>query len=190
MKRIPLAAFSAVLLCSALSGYPTVGPVAPALAQGRDVLAEDGLRLPRGHRYEQYDPHGAGYRTVRIGSVPGHVRQGVWIYDRTAQEWVSHPSVGVPNPRYAASGRDARRGDALSERDVLAQGALRLPRSHHYERYDRANASYESVRVSTVPGHVREGAWIYDRTAEEWVSHPSVGDLNPQYDASGRRSRR
>jgi hypothetical protein len=91
MKYILLAAFAAVFLFSGLT---------PALAQRGDVLVQDGLRLPRSHQYEQYNAENASYGVVRIGTVAAHVRQGAWIYDRTAQEWVSHPSVGTPNPQY------------------------------------------------------------------------------------------
>jgi len=109
MKHILLAAFTAVFLFSGLTGFPTVVTVTPALAQGGDVLVQDGLRLPRSHRYELYHPETGSYGTVRVNTVPRYVSQGTWIYDRTADEWVSHPSVGHPNPQYAASGRDSRR---------------------------------------------------------------------------------
>ena len=73
------------------------------------VAAQDGVWLPRSHRYEVYNPESASYGSVRIDTVPGYVRQGAWIYDRTAGVWVSHPSVGQPNPRYVASSYDFRR---------------------------------------------------------------------------------
>lgn len=82
------------------------------------VAAQDSLWLPRWHRYEVYNPESASYGSVRIDTVPGHVRQGTWIYDRTAGAWVSHPSVGRPNPQYTASGPDVRREELLGEREV------------------------------------------------------------------------
>ena len=109
MKRTLLAAFAAVFLFSGLTGFPTVVTVTPALAQGSDVLVQDGLRLPRSHQYELYNTENASYGTVKVETVPSYLKQGMWIYDRTAGAWVSHPSVGNPNPQYAASGRDFRR---------------------------------------------------------------------------------
>jgi hypothetical protein len=180
MRHILLASLAAVVL---FSGFT------PALAQGRDVLTQDGLRLPRSHQYEQYNRESGSYGVVRIGSVPEYVRQGAWIYDRTAQEWVSHPSVGTPNPYYVVGGRDSRREGPEPDRGVLTQDGLRLPRSHQYEQYNAENGTYGVVRIGNVASYVRQGAWIYDRTADEWVSHPSVGTPNPQY-GSGRGYRR
>ena len=181
MKPTLLAAFVTVCVFSGLT---------PALAQRGDVLVQDGLRLPRSHHYELYNVENATYGTVRIGTVTDHVRQGSWIYDRTAGEWVSHPSVGTPSPRYGGSGRDFRREASPPDRGVLAQDGLRLPRSHQYEQYNPENASYGVVRIGTVADHVRQGTWIFDRTAEEWVSHPSVGTPNPRYGGFGRDRRR
>jgi hypothetical protein len=164
--------------------------VTPALAQGSDVLVQDGLRLPRSHQYELYNHENASYGIVRVETVPSYLKQGMWIYDRTAGAWVSHPSVGNPNPQYAASGRDFRREASASDQDVLVQDGLRLPRSHQYELYNTENASYGTVRIETVPSYLKQGMWIYDRTAGAWVSHPSVGNPNPQYAASGRDFRR
>ena len=81
----------------------------PPVAYYTNVPVQDSLRLPRSHRYELYNPENASYGVVRIGTVADHVRQGTWIFDRTAEEWVSHPSVGTPNPRYGGFGRDRRR---------------------------------------------------------------------------------
>jgi hypothetical protein len=118
MKRTLLAAFAAVFLFSGLTGFPNVVTVTPALAQGSDVLVQDGLRLPRSHQYELYNAENASYGTVRVDTVPSYVKQGAWIYDRTARAWVSHPSVGNPNPHYAASGRDFRREELLGQLEV------------------------------------------------------------------------
>jgi hypothetical protein len=144
-----------------------------------NVPVQDGLWLPRSHRYEVYKPQSASYGSVRVETVPSYVRQGSWIYDRTAGAWVSHPSVGQPNPQYVTYGRD-----------FPVQDSLRLPRSHRYEVYNPQSASYGSVRIDTVPGFVQQGSWIYDRTAGAWVSHPSVGQPNPRYVASGYDFRR
>ena len=118
MKRTLLAAFAAILSFSGLTGFPTVVPVTPARAQGSDVLVLDGLRLPRSHTYELYNPATRRSASVTVENVPRHVRQGSWIYDRTAGAWVSHPSVGTPNPQYTASGRDPRQEELLGQREV------------------------------------------------------------------------
>jgi hypothetical protein len=187
-----LAAFAAVSLFSGLTGFQTVVTITPALAWGSEVLLLDGLQLPRWHRYEQYNPETASYGSVRVDAVPSYVRQGTWIYDRTAEAWVAHPSVGQPNPQYVASGRDFRRGELLGQRrsEVLLLDGLQLPRWHRYERYNPETGSYETVPVDIVPSYVRQGTWIYDRTADAWVSHPAVGHPNPQYAAFGRDFRR
>ena len=145
MKRTRLAAFAAVFLFSGLTSFSPVATVTPALAQGSDVVVLDGLRLPRSHQYEVYNPENSTYGTVNLDTVPSHVRQGTWIYDRTARAWVSHPSVGNPNPQYVAGGREFRR-EAASDHDVLVQDALRLPRSHRYELYNPENSTYGTVR--------------------------------------------
>jgi len=178
--------------------HPSVGTPNPEYtASARDtrqgawrdeeVEVRDGLRLPRSHRYEVYIPATGSYQGVSIDTVPGHVGVGTSVYDRTADAWVSHPSVGKPNPLYAASGRGARLDDPRGQSgDVVVYGGLQLPRSHQYEQYNASSGSYGSVTIDTVPAHVQQGTWIYDRTADLWVSHPSVGQPNPQYTASGR----
>jgi hypothetical protein len=142
------------------------------------------------HQYEQYNRESGSYGVVRIGTVADHVRQGTWIYDRTADVWVSHPSVGTPNPQYVVGGRDFRREVSEPDRGVLTQDGLRLPRSHQYEQYNAENGTYGVVRIGNVASYVRQGTWIYDRTADVWVSHPSVGTPNPQYGVHGRNYRR
>ena len=129
MKHTLLALSAAFFLFAGCPGFPAVVTVTPALAQG-DVLVQDGLWLPRSHRYELYNPENAAYGPVPVDTVSSYVRQGRWIYDRTAEAWVSHPSVGQPNPQFVASRRDfrdARREELLgqlevdfrTERDVL-----------------------------------------------------------------------
>jgi hypothetical protein len=71
-----------------------------------------------------------------------------------------------------------------SSTDVLVEGGYRLPRSHTYEVYDGAQGTYGQVDVASVPGRLASGAWIYDRTAQVWVFHPSMGGKNPMYDAA------
>jgi outer membrane lipoprotein SlyB len=138
--------------------------------------AADGWRLPRSHRYETYEPATGGYTQVDVDSVPSRIAQGDWIFDRTANVWVHHPSVGN-NPQYVAAG-------VAGDSDALVQDGWRLPRAHRYETYDVNSARYTQVGVSDVPGRLARGEWIFDRTANAWVSHPSVG-RNPQYLASG-----
>jgi hypothetical protein len=84
---------------------PTViyTPPPPVVYYNTNVLVQDGLRLPLSHQYERYNQENASYGTVRVDIVPSYVRQGIWIYDRTAGAWVSHPSVGNPNLQYATS---------------------------------------------------------------------------------------
>jgi hypothetical protein len=65
--------------------------------------------------------------------------------------------------------------------DVLVEGGYRLPRSHQYQTYDAVQGSYVNVDVGSVPGRLAAGQPIYDRTAQVWVSHPSVGGMNPMY---------
>src|SRR5215813_11963941 len=188
MKHTLLALSAAFFLFAGCPGFPAVVTVTPALAQG-DVLTQDGLWLPRSHRYELYDQENAVYGPVPVDTVSSYVRQGRWIYDRTAEAWVSHPSVGQPNPQFVASRRDfrdARREAWASDQEMLVQGGLWLPRSHRYELYNPENAAYGPVPVNTVSSYVSQGRWIYDRTAEVWVSHPSVGQPNPQFVASRR----
>lgn len=109
MKHTLLAVSAALFLFSGFTGFPSVVTVAPVLAQGDDVLVQDGLWLPRSHRYELYNPENAVYGVVPIDTVSSYVREGRWIYDRTAEVWVSHPSVGTPNPQFVTSGREFHR---------------------------------------------------------------------------------
>ena len=190
MKHTLQAVSVALFLFSGCPGCSSVVTVTPALAQGGDVLVQDGLWLPRAHRYELYNPENATYGAVPVDTVSSYVRQGRWIYDRTAEAWVSHPSVGQPNPQFAASRREFRREAWARDHEVLVQDGLRLPRSHRYELYNPENAVYGAVPIDTVSSYVRQGRWIYDRTAEAWVSHPSVGTPNPQFVTSTRDSGR
>ena len=89
--------------------HPSVGNSNPRYgASGRDFRVQNRMRLPRSHQYELYNRESGSYGVVRVDTVPSYVHQGEWIYDRTGGAWVSHPSVGNPNPRYAVFGRDSR----------------------------------------------------------------------------------
>ena len=155
-----------------------IGP-GTAFAQS-DRQVRGALSLPRSHRYEVYESGTGNYVAVDVSSVPDRVARGDWVYDRTANAWVSHPSVGTPNPRYAASGADSfGRGSG----SVTYGTGLALPRDHKYELY--ANGTYQAVDVGSVASHVENKQEIYDRTAGAWVYRTSTG-LNPQYAGSGR----
>ena len=124
MKHTLLAVSAALFLFSGWTDFPAVVTVTPALAQGGDVLVQDGLRLPRSHRYELYNPENAVYGAVPVDTVSSYVSQGRWIYDRTAEAWVSHPSVGTPNPQFAAFGRDFHPQYSDSARDSRREELL------------------------------------------------------------------
>jgi hypothetical protein len=68
---------------------------------------------------------------------------------------------------------------------VAAQTAaeLALPGDHQYERYDPSAATYGKVNASQVPTLIQQKAWVYDRTAKDWVYRPAHG-LNPMYSSS------
>jgi len=72
---------------------------------------------------------------------------------------------------------------------VAAQTAaeLALPTDHQYERYDPSAATYGKVNASQVPTLIQQKAWVYDRTAKDWVYRPAHG-LNPMYSASASAS--
>jgi len=72
---------------------------------------------------------------------------------------------------------------AQSSADYIEEGGYRLPRSHQYQIYDGGNATYSNVDAASVPGRLAAGTPVYDRTAEMWVFHPSVGGKNPAYAA-------
>jgi hypothetical protein len=71
-----------------------------------------------------------------------------------------------------------------SSADAVVEGGYRLPRSHQYEVYDAAQGTYSAVDAASVPGRIAAGQWVYDRTAQLWVFHPSAGGKNPMYDAA------
>jgi outer membrane lipoprotein SlyB len=71
---------------------------------------------------------------------------------------------------------------ALTAPTAAQTGQLSLPSDHQYERYDPNAASYGKIDASQVPSLIQQKAWIYDRTAKDWVYRPSQG-LNPMYSA-------
>ena len=179
MKRLWLVVASATVLSVGFSGPSAdIGPGA-VFAQS-DRFVQGALSLPRNHRYEVYEPGSGNYTPVDVSSVPDRVARGDWVYDRTENVWVSHPSVGAPNPRFATSGSGSfGRGSS----NVTYGNGLALPRDHRYEVY--ANGSYQAVDVSSVASHVQNNQEVYDRTAGAWVYRSSTG-LNPQYAGGGR----
>jgi len=172
MKRVWLGVVASIVLSVGCSGPSTdIGP-GTTLGQ-RNHLIQGGLSLPRNHRYEVYERGTGNYTQVDVSSVPDRVAQGDWVYDRTENVWVSHPSVGAPNPRFATSAGTFGRGS-----DVTSETGLVLPRDHKYEVY--ANGAYQSVDVGSVASHVANKQEVYDRTAGAWVYRTSTG-LNQQY---------
>jgi hypothetical protein len=168
MKRALLAASAAVFLFSGLTGFPTVATVTPALAQTSDVLIQDGLLLPRSHKYERYNPENRSYRTVKVDAVARYAKQGTWVFDRTADVWVSHPSVGNPNPQYAASGRDSRR------EELLGQTEVNFKADHDVIKVGRDEGRFEKLRV------VVRGAPIQLRDMKITFADDSVFDAVSQ----------
>lgn len=129
-------------------------------------------RLPMGNRYEIYNPSSGSYTQVDAASVPGRLDAGEAIYDRTLGQWVQHPSVGGRNRAYLEGGTADTGG-------VLVHGDWRLPRGNRYEVYDATGTRYIPVDVTSVPGRLDRGELIYDRTAQKWVQHPSLGAASP-----------
>ncbi|HSE03000.1 MAG TPA: hypothetical protein VLK35_02505, partial [Methylomirabilota bacterium] len=97
---------------------------------------------------------------------------GDLVYDRTGGQWVQHPSVGGRNKAYLEGGAAAAGG-------MLVHGDWRLPRANRYETYDGASSRYVGVDTASVPGRLDRGEPIYDRTAKQWVQHPSLRGVSP-----------
>jgi hypothetical protein len=180
MKGTLLAAFATVSLSFSFIGFPTVVTVAPAFAQGSDVLVQGGLQLPRSHRYELYDRVNQSYTPVRVETVPSHVQQGAWIHDRTTGVWVAHPSVGEPNPQYVASGpgrdgpRDGRRDGRRGE-ELLGQRQVNFRADSDVIEVGRREGRFQKLRV------VVRGAPIELRDMKVTFGDDSV------FDASGKQ---
>lgn len=97
MKRLILLVFAIFALSTLI-----IAPAPPAVFAQGDYIEQGGYRLPRNHQYQIYDTTNATYSNVDAASVPGRLAAGTPVYDRTAEMWVFHPSVGGKNPAYAA----------------------------------------------------------------------------------------
>ena len=156
--------------------------LAPAWHSGEVVIG--GYRLPREHRFESPDASGK-YNVVKIDDVPTLIQQGRFVFDRTANVWIKNPN-GTTNPQYLASAagspatKETRSRDGDRDRDV--HGEYRLPRDHRYESPNAAG-KYEVVERRDVPALIKQGRFVFDRTAKEWVKNPN-GTMNPKYLAS------
>jgi outer membrane lipoprotein SlyB len=62
----------------------------------------------------------------------------------------------------------------------LTHGEWSVPADHQYEAYEQATGRYVPIQATQVPDQLQAGAWIYDRTDNLWLQHPSVGK-NPLY---------
>ncbi len=144
----------------------------PSSAAPASTLSYKDWRLPFGNRYEIYNPSSGGYTQVDVATVPGRLDAGEIIYDRTRAQWVQHPSVGGRNRAYLEGG-------AADTGGVLVHGDWRLPRANRYEVYDAGGSRYIAVDLTSVPGRLDRGEMIYDRTAQKWVQHPSLGGASP-----------
>jgi hypothetical protein len=156
--------------------------VAPSLAgawhSGEVVI--DGYRLPRDHRFESPDSN-SKYHVVNINDVPGLIKGGRFVFDRTGNVWIKHPN-GTMNPQYlaaASTGAPGVTGAPAATGDWVVIGEYRLPRDHRFETPD-ASGKYNVVNVNDVPGLIKSGRFVFDRTAKVWVKHPN-GTMNSQY---------
>ena len=163
----------------------------PVPMAGPDVLSEGRWRLPRSHHYELYNAQTGTFSKVEVAKVPALAEKGQPIYDRTDSIWVFQSERG-PNQRFLASTTPApavpptpaapappamttapspapQSGAAVAAVDVLSEGRWRLPRSHQYELYDTATATYGKVDVAKVPALAEKGQPIFDRTDRVWV---------------------
>ena len=75
--------------------------VASAFHNGEQVI--DGFRLPQNHRFESPDAKGK-YEVVDINQVPALIRQGRFVFDRTANTWIAKPGGGMNTTYLAAPG--------------------------------------------------------------------------------------
>jgi hypothetical protein len=105
---------------------------------------------------------------VDVSSVPARLDAGEVVYDRTREQWVQHPSVGGRNRAYLEGG-------AVDAGSVIVHGDWRLPRANRCEVYDAGGSRFIAVDTASVPGRLDRGEFIYDRTAQKWVQHPSLG---------------
>lgn len=145
---------------------------APAGSAAASTLSYKDWRLPFGNRYEIYNPSSGTYSQVDVSSVPARLDAGEVLYDRTREQWVQHPSVGGRNRAYLEGG-------AVDAGSVIVHGDWRLPRTNRYEVYDAGGSRYIAVDPASVPARLDRGEFIYDRTANKWVQHPSLGGSSP-----------
>ena len=145
---------------------------APSSGAPAATLSYKDWRLPLGNRYEIYNASSGSYTQVDVASVPSRLDAGEIVYDRTLGQWVQHPSVGGRNRAYLQGGTADTSG-------VLVHGDWRLPNGNRYEVYDAGGSRYVPVDVASVPGRLDRGEMIYDRTAQKWVQHPSLGGVSP-----------
>ena len=172
------------LMVAIVVAAPTL---APAWHSGEVVIG--GYRLPREHRFESPDASGK-YNVVKIDDVPTLIQQGKFVFDRTANVWIKNPN-GTTNPQYLASAaketpKETRSRDGDRDRDRDIHGEYRLPRDHRYESPNAAG-KYEVVERRDVPALIKQGRFVFDRTAKEWVKNPN-GTMNPKYLASAPAS--
>ena len=62
----------------------------------------------------------------------------------------------------------------------LTHGEWSIPSDHKYETYSPANGQYSALQPAQVLDQLQAGAWIYDRTDNQWLQHPNFGK-NPMY---------
>ena len=143
----------------------------PSTAQAASTLSYKDWRLPAGNRYEIYNPSSGAYTPVDMASLPGRLDAGEVIYDRTRDQWVQQPSVGGRNKAYLEGG--------AADTSILVHGDWRLPRANRYETYEAGTGRYAVVDTASLPARLDRGELIYDRTADKWVQHPSLGGASP-----------
>lgn len=163
-------------LRTAQGRLPAVATVVPAAPE---VLPHRDWRLPVTHRYETFDRPTGIYVPVDVASVPARIERGEWIYDRSAGQWVFHPTTGR-NAAYLTAGPGSVMVLPATDPRTFVYRDWRLPRDHRYQTYNPTTGKYDDVAVEHVPSHIERGEWIYDRTVSLWVSHGGMR-INPAY---------
>ncbi len=172
-----------IVLGIALVAVVIVAPSLAAAWHSGEVVV-DGYRLPRDHRFESPDAAGK-YNVVNLNDVPGLITGGRFVFDRTGNVWIKSPN-GTMNPQYltaASKGTPAvapppAPAPAIGDQWVVLDG-YRLPRDHRFESPD-AGGTYHVVNINDVPGLIKGGRFVFDRTANVWIKSPN-GTMNPQY---------
>lgn len=62
----------------------------------------------------------------------------------------------------------------------LTHGEWSIPVDHRYEAYEPATGRYIALTPAQTLDQLQVGSWIYDRTDNLWLQHPSIGK-NPLY---------